>query len=289
MNELYGQKYFEHYNFNSNIVNYITSNEVREYFNNLASKIVDEFNPKTVLDCGCATGYLVSALRYLGVEAFGIDVSKYAISNVEPKIKTFCFNQSIAKELPQDLPDRVDLVVCNQVLDCMSYEDVLSALKNMSQLSNNILIGESDVFCNGNVESYIKFREYFVGILAQNSMFRNINNDLIFDDWHLTLYCRSENVVEIIKGYEKDITLTKSQNEKLVHENNVLEDKVVNYSQECVFLTKIADRYDELEKANESLRGKLIYYDGMVNSLLWKSLSPLRNFYGNIKKKLKWR
>ncbi len=288
MHELYDQKYFENYKFSSNIVNYINSDEIQEYFNKLAKKIVDEFNPKTVLDCGCATGYLVLALRRLGVEAFGLDISEYVISNVQPEVKTFCFNGSITDQLPREIPNKVDLVVCNQVLECMSYEDVASALKNISQISDNILIADFEPFYEGDIESCIKFREYLIGLLVKNGMYRNANNNLIFDDSYLTLYCKSENLVEIIKGYEKDITLIKSKNEKLRRENIDLEDKLVNYSEECVFLTGLVEEFDDLKKENDSLKGQLIYYNDIVNSSLWKCVNPLRNFGGKIKRKLKF-
>ena len=39
------------------------------------------FKNFTVLDVGCAKGYLVEALLDLGVDAYGIDVSKYAVQN----------------------------------------------------------------------------------------------------------------------------------------------------------------------------------------------------------------
>lgn len=288
MCELYDQKYFEHYNFNSNVVNYITSNEIQEYFNKLAKKIVDEFNPKTVLDCGCATGHLVLALRRLGVEAFGLDISEYVLSNVQSEVTAFCFNGSITDQLSKELPDRFDLVVCHQVLECMSYEDVASALKNISQISDNILVGDSKTFYEGNMESYIKFRECLIGLLAKNGMYRRANNSLIYDDCYLTLYHKSENMIEIIKGYEKDITLIKSKNEKLIRENIDLEDKLVNYSEECVFLTGLVEEFDDLKTENESLKGQLIYYNDIANSSLWKCVSYLRNCGEKIKRKLKF-
>jgi cyclopropane fatty-acyl-phospholipid synthase-like methyltransferase len=45
---------------------------------------------ESVLDVGCSKGYFVKALRLLGIEAFGTDVSKYAIDNVDSEIKKYC-------------------------------------------------------------------------------------------------------------------------------------------------------------------------------------------------------
>ena len=52
----------------------------KPFFENIAKNIVELFDPKTVLDAGCAFGYLVKAFRDLGIEAYGFDISEYASS-----------------------------------------------------------------------------------------------------------------------------------------------------------------------------------------------------------------
>jgi len=56
-----------------------------------AEFIVDKFHPKTVLDIGCAYGELVKSLVKLGVDAYGIDGSDYAISHADPFIRDRLF------------------------------------------------------------------------------------------------------------------------------------------------------------------------------------------------------
>lgn len=43
-----------------------------------------------VLDFGCAKGFLVKALRLLDVDAYGVDVSEYAIDRVDPQVRGLC-------------------------------------------------------------------------------------------------------------------------------------------------------------------------------------------------------
>jgi len=55
----------------------------------VAQDIVDHFGLKKgdkVLDIGCAKGFLVKDLLALGIDAYGIDVSKYALMNCEPEV-----------------------------------------------------------------------------------------------------------------------------------------------------------------------------------------------------------
>ena len=60
------------------------------FIKRLASQIKEKYHPQTVLDAGCAMGMLVAALRDLGVEAYGVDLSEYAISQVREDIRPYC-------------------------------------------------------------------------------------------------------------------------------------------------------------------------------------------------------
>ena len=53
--------------------------------------IIEKFHPKTVLDIGCAYGELVKGLNDMGVEAYGIDGSEYAINHSDPSISSKLF------------------------------------------------------------------------------------------------------------------------------------------------------------------------------------------------------
>ena len=57
--------------------------------------IIEKFHPKTVLDIGCAYGELVKGLNDMGVEAYGIDGSEYAINNSDPSIRSKLFKVNL--------------------------------------------------------------------------------------------------------------------------------------------------------------------------------------------------
>lgn len=55
----------------------------------VAQDIVDHFNlipGDRLLDIGCAKGFLVKDLLALGIDAYGIDISDYALKHCEPEI-----------------------------------------------------------------------------------------------------------------------------------------------------------------------------------------------------------
>ncbi len=53
-----------------------------KFFGCIAESIVRSLNPRTVLDIGCAMGFLAEAFRQRGVQAYGIDISEYAINQI---------------------------------------------------------------------------------------------------------------------------------------------------------------------------------------------------------------
>jgi len=45
---------------------------------------------QTILDYGCAKGFIVKALRILDFEAYGVDLSDYAITQADGQVRDFC-------------------------------------------------------------------------------------------------------------------------------------------------------------------------------------------------------
>lgn len=90
-------------------------------------------NPKTVLDVGCATGLLVYYLRRMGVEAYGVDTSEYAISKAYPLVKKYLGQGSILN-IPYPA-NKFELVVTLNVLEHLNKSEIVRALAECDRVS----------------------------------------------------------------------------------------------------------------------------------------------------------
>src|SRR5262245_8696181 len=110
-----------------------------DFFAAVADRIVADIKPQRVLDVGCAKGFLVEALRDRGVEAFGIDVSEYAISEVRADIKPFCRVASATAPLE----GRWDLIACIEVLEHLDEAAGRRAISNICAVTDDVLFSSA--------------------------------------------------------------------------------------------------------------------------------------------------
>ncbi|EHB54674.1 MULTISPECIES: class I SAM-dependent methyltransferase [Paenibacillus] len=94
-------------------------------------------NPKTLLDVGCAKGYLVRSLRLLGVDAKGVDISSYAIENADEYAigHVVC---SSATKIPFE--GKFDLVIAFDILEHIPEPEVFEAIDELSRLGNTVFL-----------------------------------------------------------------------------------------------------------------------------------------------------
>jgi ubiquinone/menaquinone biosynthesis C-methylase UbiE len=102
----------------------------------VAQDIVDHFGLKPgdkVLDIGCAMGFLVKDLLAIGIDAYGIDVSEYALKNCEPEV-VGRLQIGSAENLP--FPDNsFDAVLCINSLHNLPRDLGKIALSEMQRLA----------------------------------------------------------------------------------------------------------------------------------------------------------
>lgn len=57
-------------------------------FRVMAAAVNNHFHPKRVLDVGCAKGYMVYAFNECGVDAWGVDISEFALADAPHCIRS---------------------------------------------------------------------------------------------------------------------------------------------------------------------------------------------------------
>lgn len=90
-------------------------------------------NPKTCLDVGCGTGELIRWLRFFGIEAQGVEVSKDALDIAEPSIQPYVKEADIVK-LPYE-DNQFDLVVTFDVLEHIERGKIKQAVSETVRVS----------------------------------------------------------------------------------------------------------------------------------------------------------
>lgn len=96
------------------------------------------FRVHRVLDVGCATGYLVEALRELGLEAEGTDVSRFAVEHAAPGALGYVRMGDLTRRLPFD-DGQFELVTALETLEHLPPEAVPEALAELRRVCGGIL------------------------------------------------------------------------------------------------------------------------------------------------------
>lgn len=106
-------------------------------FERTAKHIVKHFNPSSLLDVGCAKGFLVYHLRQAGVDAYGIDASPYAIAGAPPQVKDFV---KVGLVETVQYKEKFDVVTAFDVLEHLEEQDVLKACKRLLATTKKYVI-----------------------------------------------------------------------------------------------------------------------------------------------------
>ncbi len=110
-----------------------------QFFGLVADHIVSHIRPRKVLDAGCAKGFLVEALRDRGIEAYGIDLSEYAISEARRDIRQYCRVASLL----DPIHERFDLIVCIEVLEHIPEHLAPRVIANLCRSTDDILFSST--------------------------------------------------------------------------------------------------------------------------------------------------
>lgn len=207
-NELYNEEYYNNYAG----VSYHDKKLWLKIFGRIADKIIADYNPKTVLDAGCAFGYLVSAFRRRGVQAYGIDISQYAISQADDSIKDYCYVGSLCDELPHGLPKKFDLVTNIEILEHINKEDSRKAIANLCRLSDTIFFSSTPYDFDEKTHINVQPQEYWTVLFAEKEFYRDLLYEATFISPQAMIFKKDKNnIYTIIHKYEQALQIKEKE------------------------------------------------------------------------------
>jgi SAM-dependent methyltransferase len=192
----YGRFYYRH----DCGIPYERNDHWLKFFGGVADGIVRELRPSSVLDAGCAMGFLVEALRERGVDARGIDVSEFAISQVHDSVREYCSVGS----LTEPLPARYDLIVCIEVLEHIPPADGAAAIANLCAATDRLLLSTTPDDYGEATHLNVQPPEAWSAALAREGFIRDVERDASFVTPWAALYIRTDkDLSEIVRGYDR--------------------------------------------------------------------------------------
>ena len=156
-----GKKYNKDY-FENGIVKGISGYQNYRWLPELTIKMAHNFIKKLeltpsdkVLDFGCAKGYLVKALRILDINAYGCDISPYAINKVDSDVRDYCkLSEDANKLIPFNFT--FDWLITKDVMEHLDEEDIdkiIPQFKNNARKCFHVIpLGKDDKYVVRNYE-----------------------------------------------------------------------------------------------------------------------------------------
>lgn len=307
----YDKTYYEKYATASGAVSYADNQALKQFCQNFADRIVQDFHPKTFLDVGCAMGFLVAALRDRGVQAYGIDVSEYAVSQVREDVRPYCRAQSALEELPADFPKRFDVVSCIEMIEHLEEPDGMALIEKLCGYSDCILFSSTPDEEDEPTHLNVQQPEYWVKHFAPYHFLHKLDYDPGYiSPQALCFYQAGQKpLADVVEDYEKYDRLTRrsyfekteqmqrqlTQYEQQNQEQQrLLEEKELLVSN----LTKSVNALESAKKSHEAAVEKLnnnlddmqnqlraliadrdhirTVYEEMIHSKWWKLTKPGR-------------
>lgn len=193
--KLYGRWYYDTYT-----VPYEDTEHWRRFFGGVADAIVTQLRPTTVLDAGCAKGFLVAALRERGVDATGFDLSDVAIKDAPEAAR----DHVRVGSLTEPIEGRYDLVTCVEVIEHLDPADAQTAIANLAAASDQVLLsstpGDRDEPTHVNIQPPERWTQMFAG----HGMFRDFRHDAGYLSPWAVLYRRGDpSLVELVLDYDR--------------------------------------------------------------------------------------
>ena len=251
------------------------------FFDQIAKRIIEQFEPKTVLDAGCAWGFLVEAFRNRGVEAFGVDISEYAIQNVHPDIKPYCWNGSIIEPFPQ----KYDLITCIEVLEHLPQQEAEKAIENLCAHANEIVFSSTPFDYKEATHFNVHNPDYWVEQFARYGFYRDMEADVTcITSWAVRFVKTKRTSLRLVREYERKFWQLRKENfdlrqlsietqDRLKQQENQVQTFGVQVAEKEQSVQALSAQVAEKEQSVHALTAQVAEIKG---SKAWKLVTEIR-------------
>jgi SAM-dependent methyltransferase len=193
---LYGRWYYDTYT-----VPYHENSHWKEFFGKVADAMVTQLAPQTVLDAGCAKGFLVAALRERGVDATGFDLSEVAIADAPEVARPHVRVGS----LTEPIEGRFDLVTCVEVIEHLDPADAPVAVANLTGAADRVLLSSTPADRHEATHVNVQPPERWSQLFAVNGFHRDFRHDAGYLSPWAVLYRRQAemSMPDVVFDYER--------------------------------------------------------------------------------------
>lgn len=233
-----------------------------------AERIEQDLQPQNVLDAGCAFGLLVECLRERGVDAWGIDISEFALRNVPEAMRPYCSLGSVTEPLQVEgfTGTRFDLIVCIEVLEHLAPEESEKAVRNLCQYTDRVLFSSSPFDYKEPTHFNVKLPEYWADLFARQGFYRDIDFDASFiSPWAACYQRKSLSINRLVHDYERKFWLLWKENVDLRQANQEMRQK-------------LSGQENKLEQLNQELSRLTEQVRLIVSSRTWRLRSAVMKF-----------
>ena len=284
MDSIYNSYFFTDYYEKNGGGNYMDENLWRPFFESVAEQIIKIWNPRKVLDAGCAKGYLVEALRDKGVDAYGIDISEYAINHVREDLKPFCCVQSVTESLPSTFPEEYDLITCIEVLEHLYPETAVKAIENLCSYTNRIVFSSTPEDIEDQTHVNVQLPEYWARIYAENSFYKSVFQQMGWLSPWAALYEKRNDISNVVNEYERKLRILTFQNEKRTDE---LQKNLQNKERDLTEKENLLLKLQETEQTVEMLKEEKINSAELIYKLNTENFQKQTDRYDEILRSIK--
>lgn len=144
-------------------------------FNAMVQVIQETLAPSKLLDVGCAKGYLVEEFRNNKIEAFGVDVSVYAINNSPEPVRDFLKVVDLNNEKLPYPDNSFDTIICMGTLEYIKDQNhAIYEIKRVLKQEGTLLMTTlASPPLNDKLRVYAHNRDYWISIFNNQGYFEN--------------------------------------------------------------------------------------------------------------------